>query len=111
MEFSISGDGCRPTINAIMFGEADAIVRLAKSVGNATIAAEFEQWREMSQRATLDLWNNAIDTFAVRSFSHDSGAPLDPPQFVQDSARCDLSVVRKLGRLVGVRELLGFVPW
>ena len=94
-----------------MFGEADAIVRLAQSLNNATIAAEFDSWRQLSQRATLDLWNNEINSFAVRSLSLQPGAPLDSQQFVQDSARCDLSVVRRLDQLVGVRELLAFVPW
>jgi hypothetical protein len=111
MEFSISGDGCRPTINAIMFGEADAIVRLAQSLGNNTIVAEFTLWRQMSQRATLKLWNSAIDSFAVRSLSLEPGAPLDNPQFVQNSVQCDLSLVREPNKLVGVRELLAFVPW
>jgi hypothetical protein len=111
MEYSISGDGCRPTINAILFGEADAIVRLAESLGNASVVAEFTAWRTMSQRATLGLWNAAIDSFAVLPVSPVAGGPLDPPQVVQDKSRCNLTVVRQPNQPVGVRELLAFVPW
>ena len=112
MEFSISGSGCRPTINAIMFGEARAIAELATMLGNRTIANRFEAWTALSRRATLDLWNADIDSFAV--------VPLPPPQqrpaaalpggFVQRPG-CNLTSVRTLNATVAVRELLGFSPW
>ena len=37
MEFGISGNGCRPTINAVLYGEAQAIVELATWLGNASV--------------------------------------------------------------------------
>merc|ERR1712072_1493049 len=73
MEFSISGGGCRPTINSALFGEAQALLDLARNLGNDTVAPEFEPWRNFAQRAVLnELWNPAIDSFAV--------VPLSNPQ-------------------------------
>ena len=47
MEFGISGNGCRPTINAVLYGEAQAIVELAAWLGNASIVAEFVQHHKL----------------------------------------------------------------
>ena len=43
MEGSVSGDGCRPTIGAMKYGDALAIAELAERLGNATLATTFRQ--------------------------------------------------------------------
>ena len=114
MEVSISGSGCRPTINAILFGNAEAIVQVATNVGNTTTATKYKAWAEFAQKATMKLWNPSINSFAVLSLPPPPGQ--NPPaslpnDFVQNSTRCNLDSVRTPHALVGVRELLGFVPW
>ena len=113
MEFGISGHGCRPTISSAMYGEADAIVQLAGIVGNTSIAAEFESWREFSRSATLDqLWNPQIGHFVTIPLPAPDGVPQPKPYaYVQASERCNLTQVRATNRTVGVRELFGFSPW
>lgn len=71
MEFGISGNGCRPTINGVLYGEAHAIVELAAWLGNASVAQEFAVHREFSRKAMLSLWNPSIESFAT--------VPLEPP--------------------------------
>ena len=43
MEGSVSGDGCRPTIGAMKYGDALAIAELATALGNNTLAATYTQ--------------------------------------------------------------------
>ena len=61
-ERSISGPGCRPLVNALMFGEADALAELCAAAGApcaAEFAAEAARWRAR----TLALWNPALGGF------------------------------------------------
>ena len=119
MEFGISGNGCRPTINAVLYGEAQAIVELAAWLGNASIVAEFEQHREFARRSTLSLWNPKIESFATvpqdvppQLRKRAAGPKLWPDiNFVQNAAACNLTAVRALNATVNVRELFGFMPW
>eukprot|EP00729_Bicosta_minor_P013656 gene13656-10521_t len=48
MEGSVSGNGCRPTIGAMMISEAEAIATVANATGNATLAAVFTKRAEFS---------------------------------------------------------------
>lgn len=41
MEMSISGSGCRPTINSIMYGEAIAITKLATMANNTALVQKY----------------------------------------------------------------------
>ena len=118
MEFGISGNGCRPTINAVLYGEAQAIVELAAWLGNQSVVEEFEQHREFSRAATLALWNPEIASFAtvprnVPPQLATRGGPKPWPDidFVQKTAGCNLTAVRALDTPVGVRELFDFAPW
>eukprot|EP01050_Picozoa_sp_SAG11_P004444 SAG11_NODE_284_length_11240_cov_6.333812_5_plen_377_part_00 len=114
MEFSISGGGCRPTINAALYGEAQAIVSLAESLGNDTIASEFEVWREFSRRAVLDeLWSEELNSFAVVPLPNPSPKlnPSEPFPFVMNSSFGNLTAARAFNETVAVRELLAYMPW
>ena len=66
MEGSISGGGCRPSVNAMFYGNAMGIAALATELGQTGLAANFthraETIREMYLRL---LWNPEISFFAV----------------------------------------------
>jgi len=114
----ISGNGCRPTINAVLYGEAQAIVELATTLGNASVAEEFVRHREFARAATLKLWSAEIQSFATvprlvppQLRGHGGPKPWPDIDFVQKSATCNLTAVRALNETVGVRELFAFTPW
>jgi hypothetical protein len=66
MEGSISGDGCRPTIGAMKFGDALAIAAFARELGNTSLAETFEERAGWIQQEYLKLlWNEEISFFAV----------------------------------------------
>ena len=66
MEGSISGGGCRPSNNAMFYGNALAIAELASAVGNTTLAANFSTRARAIQEMYMGLlWNPAIEFFAV----------------------------------------------
>ena len=76
-ERTISGPGCRPLVNALMFGEADALAQLCAAAGDAACAAQWAaaagQWRER----VLALWNPALgsfDTLRLRNASEPGAA-------------------------------------
>lgn len=87
MEDSIGGSGYRPTINSYMYGDAVAISRIAAMAGDATLSTEYAG-KAQKLRALVEarLW--------------------DPKaQFYE-------TVPRRSGATwVGVRELIGYVPW
>jgi hypothetical protein len=65
-ERTISGPGCRPLVNSLMFGEADAMSDIAAAVGDASgsifFKAEAEKWR----MRVLKLWNENLSLFDTR---------------------------------------------
>jgi hypothetical protein len=69
MEGSVSGDGCRPTIGAMMWSEALAIAAVASSTGgaNATLlAAQFEQRAAWIRAWYLEkLWSDEAQFLGV----------------------------------------------
>lgn len=87
MEYSISGNGCRPTINSYMYGDAAALSKIAKRLGNDTEADFYDA------KATLlrNLINNMLwDENAV---------------FYKNLAEKDGY------KLADVREQIGYIPW
>lgn len=87
MEFSIGGSGRRPTINSYMYADATAISRIAEMAGQAKVASEYKA-KAAEVRALINtrLWNPTDKFYETL------------PQNTQKS-------------WVGVRELIGFVPW
>ena len=66
MEGSVSGDGCRPTIGAMKYGDALAIAELATELGDGALAATYTQRAAWIQEEYLKLlWNEGIQFFAV----------------------------------------------
>lgn len=71
MEGSVSGNGCRPTIGAMMISEAEAIATVANATGNATLAAVFTKRAEIVKEFWLaNMWNEEsrfIGVYATNS--------------------------------------------
>lgn len=89
MEESISGSrtakNLRPTINSYMFGNAQAIARIARLAGNKKLAEEFDaKAANLKNLVQAKLWNPAANFFEV---------------------------VHTNGNFADVREELGFIPW
>ena len=102
MEVSISGDGYRPTLNSYMFGDAQAIVRIAGLKGDTALTAEFTRKAE-EQRERIEhlLWNPKDQFYEVLSPSADSGIRKQA-KFKDPGTAMQFS---------GVRELIGYIPW
>ncbi len=116
MEVSISGNGCRPTIASVMYGEAETIVKLSDLVGGENsqkLKAEFTKWEELSRSLILEYhWNPDIQTFAViPTVFDDDHVVNDGASESNGDSNCNLSNVRVPNQTVAVRELLAFVPW
>lgn len=87
MEYSIGGNGIRPTINSYMYGDAMALSNLAKKLGK-TEDAEFYGKKAMDLKEKINtlLWDSDATFYKTRK---------EPPD------DC----------LVDVREELGYIPW
>lgn len=96
MEFSISGPGLRPTLNAYLYGDAMAISRMAERLGKTDLSVSFHQKAE-TLRDAMDrlLWDGDF----YRTLPCVKGAPVD------SSARPAVEERRR------VRELVGYLPW
>ena len=85
MEFSISGNGLRPTINSYMAADKYALARIAEKLGNFKEAQTYRASADMLVRQINEiLWNEDIGMFGVIS---DDGEQQD------------------------VREQIGYIPW
>ena len=63
-ENSAGLDGCRPTINAVMYGEATALSHIAAALGNASRAEYYaEQARRWQRVLTSKLWSEELSFF------------------------------------------------
>lgn len=96
MEYSISGPGLRPTINAYAWADAMAISRFAALAGRESTAAEFREKAELLEKKIEDLlWDG--DFYKTIPVGQEEDAtfttrPSVPPEH-------------------DVRELIGYVPW
>ena len=85
MEYSISGDGVRPTINSYMAADAYALAELAHRVGDAAGEARYRAEADrLSRRINEVLWNPAIGMYGV---------------------------ISEEGEMQNVREQIGYIPW
>jgi len=121
MEVSISGNGCRPTIESVMYGEAVSLLEIAKLTGNASVVHELTTLREQTRQVVLeDMWNPTIQSFAV--------IPLPEPSNYMEHSTTHHKVLKTASpghpncpgdgvkswpenETVSVRELLAFMPW
>jgi hypothetical protein len=87
MEFTISGNGYRPTINSYMYGDAEAISHIAEMAGKTQISADY--------RAKADRLRELIDSRLWNA--HD--------EFYETVPR------NAANGWSDVRELIGYIPW
>jgi len=92
MEFSISGnqeERFRPTFNAYMYGDSQAIAEIATLAGREDVAAEFRaKAAALKEQIQSRLWNQELEFFASLDMQG---------RFMPDGAP--------------VREEVGYVPW
>ena len=113
MEGSISGDGCRPTVGAMKYGDALAIAALATELGNATLAATFEERAGWIQQEYLKLlWNDEIEFFAVYKENLQNNSKFHCQAQGDDNREAydTCPPTWKCNAPAGVRELLGLGP-
>ena len=85
MEFSISGDGIRPTINSYMYADKMALALLAEYVGEKDSAEVFRnEAKKLRNDINYHLWNDNIGMFGTNT---ENGEKRD------------------------VREQVGYIPW
>lgn len=85
MEFSISGDGIRPTINSYQYADKLALSRIARNIGDEAGAEKYRSEAELLRRQINErLWNDSIGMYAV---------------------------ISDAGVMQNVREQIGYIPW
>lgn len=85
MEFSASGNGCRPTLNSYQYGDAVALSKIAGMLGKPEEQAYYEQaYREQKTKMDTILW---------------------------DKDACFYKNLKNGYWLCDVRELIGYIPW
>ena len=101
MEFSASGrilnngvpiwemPAIRPSMNSYMYGDAKAIINIAKLINNPSLSQKFEAIAiAIKEEVQNRLWNKKLNFFTVL-----------PKTFTQTS------------KPINVRELIGYTPW
>ena len=84
-ELSLSGDGYRPLFNSAMWGEAKAIVEIARLANRPDLVARFSRKAEILEKGIREkLWNPQVGFFTMASTN---------------------------GLRSSVRELHGYAPW
>jgi hypothetical protein len=87
MEDSIGGSGYRPTINSYLYGDAIAISKIAAMAGNESLSETYSaKAAQLRSAVESTLWNPQAQFY--ETVPRDQG-----------------------GGSVGVRELIGYVPW
>lgn len=85
MEYSISGDGIRPTINSYMYADKIALSEIADRVGDTEKANKYRKEAEFIRKQINKLlWNDTIGMYGVISGE---------------------------GEMQNVKEQIGYIPW
>lgn len=117
MEFSVSGDGLRPSINSYQYGNARAIAATARREGDVATADRFERAADELRRLVVDrLYHPELRFFTTLPLSADGEeaylATAGPDRRLTDDVRAiaaptlnDASPARL------ARELIGYLPW
>lgn len=99
MEYSISGNGLRPTLNSYMYADAAAIASLAEKAGDAQCAAKYRRKAERIKTLVQEkLWDKEAEFFKVF------------PLQTRETAVSDWSFAH-VSAAHSVREEIGFIPW
>ena len=85
MEYSVSGDGLRPTINSYMYADKIALAEIAEHSGCSEDAQKYrKEALELRRKINKRLWNESIGMYGV----------------VSDN-----------GEMQNVKEQIGYIPW
>ncbi len=110
MEGSIGGSGYRVTINSYLFGDANALATIAAMAGQDELAAQYSA-KAQSLRTLIEtfLWDPEAGFY--ETVRRDS-ASRDPVP-IESGTAITASRPPPAGSpaWVGVRELMGFLPW
>ena len=98
MEYSISGNGLRPTLNSYMYGDAMAIAKIAEIAGDSACQEYYKKAEKIKELVQTKLWDQEEQFFKV--------IPLE-------SRNCQIRdwSFRKVLPEHNVREEIGFIPW
>eukprot|EP01046_Picozoa_sp_COSAG06_P008097 COSAG06_NODE_406_length_16115_cov_38.420142_4_plen_594_part_00 len=78
-EGSLSGPGCRPLVQSMMYGESSSLAVLCAAIGDSACAAQMQAEAERWQRRVLRLWNPALDSFDTLRLGDPPPPPPPPP--------------------------------
>ena len=98
MEYSISGNGLRPTLNSYLYGDARSIADLAEKNGDPDSCIYREKAEKLKKLVQEKLWDAKDKFFKV--------IPLE----TKDTAITDWEFKSVLPEH-NVREEIGFIPW
>lgn len=99
MELSISGSGLRPTLNSYMYGNAEAIRKIAQMAGDEEVSNEFSKKAASIKKLVQGrLWDYNEKFFKVQSLHS-----VDSSMSIWD--------FKSKNKADNVCELLGFTPW
>ena len=85
MEYSVSGDGLRPTINSYMYADKISLAQLAEYSGISEDAESYrKEAHKLRNQINQRLWNESIGMYGV----------------ISDD-----------GEMRNVKELIGYIPW
>ena len=85
MEYSISGNGIRPTINSYMYADKRALALFAEYLNDRSFADSYnDEAKKLRYSINNRLWNNNTGMFGV---------------------------ISEKGEMQNVRELIGYIPW
>jgi len=99
MEYSISGNGLRPTLNSYMYADAVAIAKISALAHNQEWQERYEEKaRRLKELVQKKLWDSEAEFFKVFPLE-DKDTPVADWEFSH------LSPERN------VREEIGFIPW
>ena len=114
-ENSIGLDGCRPTINAALYGEAIALSRISDALGLADEATAYRTEARRWKNAVLSLWSAELEFFVTRAVPPPGGR-LKDLKSRRTQVGCQYCTSRDCpprwahGALVRVRDL-GGLSW
>lgn len=108
MEVSIGGSGKRATINSYMVGDALAIAKIAKMVGNSQLEKEYNNKAENLRNLLLSkLWDKENEFFKTLTLNVEELNKLEGIRNLETFRKYE----NNPPELVDVRELHGYTPW
>ena len=111
MEYQIDGSGIRPSINSYMYGDAIALSEISQIIGETSDIKKYHEIAlDTKEKIQSKLWDEESQFF--KTLKNKEGRNWDSITY---ASKKNLSYYpidyHKLGELVNVRELIGYMPW